>query len=131
MEHSAVRVADVDGDGKDEVIGPNFLSSEGQRINGWDLAQYQGTYLGGLDSLSVGDIVHMSDLKLPAGVEIPELKLGKEHDHAVVAAQEIKVEVEAAAAEGEAAPVPTTVPASAQKAPVTAAAPAKDEKKKK
>ena len=28
--------------------------------------------------------IHLSDLKLPKGVEIPELKLGKEHDVAVV-----------------------------------------------
>src|SRR4029434_8167163 len=37
-----------------------------------------------LSNLAVGDIVHLSELKLPAGVEIPELKLGKEHDVAVV-----------------------------------------------
>ena len=90
-----------------------------------------------LVELKVGDIVHMSDLKLPQGVTIPELKLGKEHDHAVATAQEVKVEAEpvveaAAAAEGA---VPAAVPATAQKAPPGApgaapAAPAKDEKKK-
>jgi large subunit ribosomal protein L25 len=83
-----------------------------------------------LGALAIGDIVHLSDLKLPAGVEIPELKLGKEHDHAVVTAQEIKAEVEAAPAEGEAAAVPAAVPAIAQKVPPAGAAPAKDEKKK-
>jgi large subunit ribosomal protein L25 len=36
----------------------------------------------------VGDILHLSDLKLPAGVEIPALKLGKEHDLAVVIAKQ-------------------------------------------
>ena len=40
-----------------------------------------------LSQLAVGDIVHLSDLKLPAGVEVPELKLGKEHDVAVVSAK--------------------------------------------
>lgn len=47
-----------------------------------------------LGSLNVGDTIHMSDLKLPEGVEIPELKLGKEHDHAVVTAREIAEETE-------------------------------------
>lgn len=40
-----------------------------------------------LGSLAVGDVVHLSALKLPAGVSIPELKLGKEHDVAVVIAK--------------------------------------------
>ena len=53
-----------------------------------------------LSNLSVGDTVHMSDLKLPEGVEIPELKLGKEHDQAVVTAREMVEEVDAPA-EGE------------------------------
>jgi large subunit ribosomal protein L25 len=73
-----------------------------------------------LIDLKLGDIVHMSDIKLPAGVEIPELKLGKEHDHPVVTAQEIREEVEPveAAAEG-AAPAE-----GAAGAPAAAAAPA-------
>lgn len=49
-----------------------------------------------LSNLAVGDIVHLSDLKLPAGVSIPELKLGKEHDLAVVIAKHGKEEAEAA-----------------------------------
>ena len=49
-----------------------------------------------LSELKVGDIVHLSALKLPNGVEIPELRLGKEHDTAVVTAQEMKQEVEVA-----------------------------------
>ena len=40
-----------------------------------------------LSNLSVGDIIHLSELKLPAGVELPELKLGKEHDVAIVIAK--------------------------------------------
>lgn len=60
-----------------------------------------------LGGLNVGDTIHMSDLKLPQGVEIPELKLGKEHDQAVVTAREMVEEVEEpadgeAAAEGDA-----------------------------
>ncbi|RDZ27632.1 50S ribosomal protein L25/general stress protein Ctc [Lysobacter silvisoli] len=47
-----------------------------------------------LSGLKVGDIVHLSELKLPKGVEIPELKLGKEHDVAVVIAKHGKEEAE-------------------------------------
>ena len=37
--------------------------------------------------MKLGDIVYLSDLKLPEGVEIPQLKLGKDHDDAVVIAK--------------------------------------------
>lgn len=60
-----------------------------------------------LGDLAVGAVVHLSDLKLPAGVEIPALKLGKEHDVAVVVAKHGKEEVEEVAAP-EAAEVPAT-----------------------
>lgn len=53
-----------------------------------------------LGDLKVGDIVHLSQVKLPAGVEIPELKLGKEHDVAVVVAKPGRVEAEPAAEDG-------------------------------
>ncbi|SDD88558.1 50S ribosomal protein L25/general stress protein Ctc [Aquimonas voraii] len=43
-----------------------------------------------LAALKAGDTVHLSDIKLPAGVTIPELKLGKEHDVAVVIARQSK-----------------------------------------
>ena len=59
-----------------------------------------------LSNLAVGDIIHLSELKLPAGVEIPELKLGKEHDVAVVIAKHGKEDVEEAAP--ETAEVPAT-----------------------
>ena len=62
-----------------------------------------------LAELSVGDIIYLSDIKLPAGVEIPSLKLGKDHDDAVVTAKHGKEEVEettdAAAADVPAAKV--------------------------
>ena len=58
-----------------------------------------------LSDLAVGGIVHLSEVKLPAGVEIPQLKLGKEHDVAVVVAKHGRVEEE------EAAPVAAEVPA--------------------
>ncbi|RXR04420.1 50S ribosomal protein L25/general stress protein Ctc [Pseudoxanthomonas composti] len=61
-----------------------------------------------LAELAVGDVIHLSQLKLPKGVEIPELKLGKEHDVAVVTAKHGRVEAEPEA-EGEAsAEVPAT-----------------------
>jgi large subunit ribosomal protein L25 len=47
-----------------------------------------------LSNLAVGDIIHLSQIKLPAGIEIPELKLGKEHDVAVVVAKHGRVEAE-------------------------------------
>ena len=56
-----------------------------------------------LANLKQGDILHLSDIKLPEGVEIPELKLGKEHDVAVVIAKAARTadEDEAPAAEGD------------------------------
>jgi large subunit ribosomal protein L25 len=58
-----------------------------------------------LSELTVGTILHMSDIKLPVGVSIPELKLGKEHDLAVVIAKHGKEEAE------EAVPAAAEVPA--------------------
>jgi len=54
-----------------------------------------------LADLAIGTVLHLSDLKLPAGVEVPELKLGKEHDVAVVVAKHARGEEESPAAEGE------------------------------
>lgn len=66
-----------------------------------DLPEFIEVDLGGLE---LGGIVHLSELKLPKGVEIPELKLGKEHDHAVVTAKRGRVDTgdaEGDSAEGE------------------------------
>jgi len=86
-----------------------------------------------LAELKVGDIVHLSDLQLPAGVDVPELRLGKEHDSAVVTAYEMKVEVEAApVAEGDAAAGAAGATGAAAPAAGATAAPAaakKDDKK--
>ncbi|MCR6495608.1 50S ribosomal protein L25/general stress protein Ctc [Thermomonas sp. S9] len=60
-----------------------------------------------LAELAVGAVVHLSDLKLPAGVELPALKLGKEHDVAVVIAKHAKEEE----VTDEAAPAAAEVPA--------------------
>ena len=52
-----------------------------------------------LADLKVDDILHLSSLKLPKGTEVAELKLGKEHDIAVVIAKMGRVEVEPTEAE--------------------------------
>ncbi len=55
-----------------------------------------------LADLKVDDIVHLSSLKLPKGAEVPELKLGKEHDITIVSAKLGRAEVEPTeAGEGE------------------------------
>lgn len=61
-----------------------------------------------LSALEVGQILHLSDIQLPDGVSIPELKLGKEHDLAIVIAKhgkEEEAEEEAPVAEVPAAKV--------------------------
>lgn len=60
-----------------------------------------------LSDLAIGGVVHLSGLTLPAGVEIPALKLGKEHDVAVVVAKHGKEEAVDAAAPAT-AEVPAT-----------------------
>lgn len=64
-----------------------------------------------LAALALGDIVHLSQLNLPAGVEIPELRLGKEHDVAVVSAKHGRVEIEETPEGAEVAEVPAAKPA--------------------
>ncbi len=59
-----------------------------------------------IENLDLNEMLHLSDIKLPDGVEIPELAQGPEHDQAIVSIHVIKVveieeEVEAEAAEGE------------------------------
>lgn len=79
-----------------------------------------------LGALDVDDIVHLSDLKLPDGVEIPELRMGKEHDAAVVTATELR------AVEEEPVAAAAAVPVAGAAAPAAGAKPAavkKDDKK--
>ena len=60
-----------------------------------------------IEELGLNEMLHLSDIKLPEGVEIPELAQGPEHDHAIVSINVIKVVEEpeeeevAEAAEGE------------------------------
>ena len=52
-----------------------------------------------VETLDVGDSLHLSDLKLPQGVEIPALALGADHDTPVVGVTARRGGVEEAAAE--------------------------------
>lgn len=52
-----------------------------------------------VEALDVGDSLHLSDLKLPQGVEIPALALGADHDTPVVGVMARRGGVEEAAAE--------------------------------
>jgi large subunit ribosomal protein L25 len=56
-----------------------------------------------LSDLKPGDTVHLSQVKLPAGVELPQLKLGADHDVAVVVARMARAEAEETAEGGETA----------------------------
>ena len=47
-----------------------------------------------LADLKPGDTIHLSSVKLPAGVELPQLKLGADHDVAVVVARMARGETE-------------------------------------
>lgn len=56
IEHSQVRVVDVDGDGRDEIVGAAFLDEEGRKLSSWDLVRERGTGIRWLDSLAIGDV---------------------------------------------------------------------------
>lgn len=56
-----------------------------------------------LSNLQVGEVVHLSAIKLPKGVEIPELALGADHDAAIAIAKHIQAEAEEAAPAADAA----------------------------
>lgn len=73
-----------------------------------------------LSALTAGDIIHMSDIKLPANVQNPVLKLSKEHNLAVVMAKFARGTDEDTAV-AEAAAVPSTKSAKAGAAPAVAA----------
>ena len=59
-----------------------------------------------LGELKAGDTIHLSQVKLPAGVEVPELKLGADHDVAVVVARHVREEVAEVAATEEGVEAP-------------------------
>ena len=57
--------------------------------------------------MDIGDAIHLSQVTLPEGVEIPELAQGEEHDHVVVAIHEQKRVETGSDDEAEAGDVPT------------------------
>jgi large subunit ribosomal protein L25 len=66
-----------------------------------------------VSALELDDMLHLSDIKLPEGVEIPELAQGEEHDQAIVSVHVIKaapveedLDEAAAGGAGESADVP-------------------------
>src|SRR5690625_2073166 len=56
-----------------------------------DLPEYIDVDLAALEE---GDLIHLSDLKLPEGVTLPALKLDKEQDQTVVSVHAVKAEAE-------------------------------------
>jgi len=61
-----------------------------------------------LSEMHLGDILHLTDLKMPAGVEVFALKQGEEHDSAIanIHARKVAEEPEEAGEAGEAAEQP-------------------------
>ena len=53
IEHSPLRVADIDGDGLDEVAGASIIDHDGKKMNSWDL----GKVYKSADSLVIADVV--------------------------------------------------------------------------
>ena len=82
-----------------------------------------------LGAIEAGDVIHLSQLKLPANVELPALLLGEAHDAAVVTVNTVKESsadvAEDAAAEAEAEANKAAAAKPAAKAP---AKPAGDKK---
>jgi large subunit ribosomal protein L25 len=68
-----------------------------------------------LIDLKIGDVVHISDIKLPQGVTIPSLRLGKLHNLPIVVAKPPLVEEVVAAVAPTGKPGGKAVPAAAQK----------------
>jgi len=89
-----------------------------------DLPEYLEIDLSGLE---LNDVVHLSQIKLPEGVSLAELKHGNDQSVVVIHLPRAAKEEEAAA------PAAAEVPAANQKAPADAkaAAPAKKDEKKK
>jgi large subunit ribosomal protein L25 len=58
-----------------------------------------------IEHLKLNEMMHLSDIKLPEGVEIPQLAQGPEHDHAMISIQFIKEVVEEEVEEAVEVPV--------------------------
>ena len=77
IEHSPLRQADLDGDGRDEVAGASIIDHDGTRMNEWDL----GHVYRSMDSMVIADIVP----GLPLEVALAEQNGAKSHTHVVSA----------------------------------------------
>jgi len=61
VEHSSVRTLDLDGDGRDEVLGPVLLGHDGTVLQ---TAARAGTQMSAFDSLAVGDLLPEPGLEI-------------------------------------------------------------------
>ena len=68
-----------------------------------DLPEYIEVDVGHME---LDDTIHLSQIKLPAGVEIPELAYGADHDHAVIALHLLRGSVADEASEAAAGEAP-------------------------
>jgi len=75
IEHSPLRIADLDGDGLDEVAGANIVDHDGKKINNWDLG---GVYKHA-DSLIIADVIP----GYPLEVVLAEQRGSKSHTDVV------------------------------------------------
>ncbi len=75
IEHSPLRLADLDGDGLDEVAGASIIDDDGRKMNSWDL---QGVYIA-VDSIVIADIVP----GYPLEVALAEQRGGDSHTDVV------------------------------------------------
>jgi len=73
-----------------------------------DLPEYLEVDIANLD---LNEMIHLSEIKLPAGVEIPELAQGPEHDHAVVSIHPTRARADTEEGEAEAAAEAPAAPA--------------------
>ena len=60
IEHSSARVADLDGDGLDEVAGATIIDHDGKKMNSWDL----GHAYRWMDSMVIADVVEGGPLEV-------------------------------------------------------------------
>jgi hypothetical protein len=75
IEHSPLRQADLDGDGRDEVAGATIIDHRGRKMHGWDL----GDVYRSMDSLVIADIVP----GLPLEVVLAEQRGAQSHTDVV------------------------------------------------
>ncbi len=58
IDKRPARQADLDGDGRDELVGSNIIGSNGQVINTWDLVRDRpGFNWVNVDSVAIGDLI--------------------------------------------------------------------------